>query len=114
MQEVPYPAYKWLWELQPGFVVKTKQHINLLEMFAILQCFRSRIRSPKWFHKRHLHVVDSQVCQGVLAKGRSSSVRLNSIMRRLAAMCLCSDSYIVCLWTISGWNPADSPSRAHA
>eukprot|EP00971_Amphidinium_carterae_P220797 4383649-Amphidinium_carterae.1 len=30
-QEVPYPAYRWLWNVEPGFRFTQAQHINLLE-----------------------------------------------------------------------------------
>eukprot|EP00971_Amphidinium_carterae_P061377 1215428-Amphidinium_carterae.1 len=63
-------------------------------------------------HTRYVHVVDSRVSQGVLGKGRSNEQRMNAIARRLGALQVASDTYIVGMWTISAWNPADSPSRA--
>ena len=60
---------------------------------------------------RLFHVVDSMVTSSVLAKGRSSSRVLNRILRRICALVLAADLYVLPLWTISGWNFSDSGSR---
>eukprot|EP00971_Amphidinium_carterae_P227528 4513234-Amphidinium_carterae.1 len=57
--------------------------------------------------------MDSRVCQGVLSKGRSPSVRLNNMMRRIAAVMIASNTYVLGLWTLSAWNISDIPSRIH-
>ena len=56
-------------------------------------------------------VLDSKVAANAIAKGRSSSRRLNRQLRRLLAVVLASDQYPLVLWTISKWNFADKPSR---
>ena len=61
---------------------------------------------------RMIHILDSRVVSCVLAKGRSSSERLNYTLRRVAALLLASDVYVFPLWTVSGWNCADFGSRA--
>ena len=61
---------------------------------------------------RFLHVLDSRVVSCVLAKGRSSSSKLNRVLRRVSALMLASDVYVFPLWTVSGWNFADFGTRA--
>ena len=61
---------------------------------------------------RILHVLDSRVVSCVLAKGRSSSCKLNRVLRRVSALMLASDVYVFPLWTVSGWNFADFGTRA--
>lgn len=78
---------------------------------AVLLKRRSRGRLKHGM--RYFHVLDSMVTRGCLAKGRSSSPRLNRVLRRCAAYLLGSDMYQFPLWTISRWNFADKPSRLH-
>jgi hypothetical protein len=47
----------------------------------------------------------------VFSRGRSSSPRLNRLCRRYCALACASDISVHCVWTISGWNFADKPSR---
>ena len=61
---------------------------------------------------RILHVLDSRVASCVIAKGRSSSCKLNRILRRVSALLLASDFYVFPLGTVSGWNFADFGTRA--
>ena len=112
-QEIPFPAYRWNWVVGASFRFSAIQRINQLELYAILQTFRTRVRTPSTMHQRFMHILDSRVAQGVLSKGRSSSIRLNAIMRRIAAFSVAADIYIFPLWTISQWNAADSPSCAY-
>lgn len=51
--------------------------------------------------------------RSALAKGRSSSKRLNKVVRKCNAHLLALDNYMFPLWTISRWNFADKPSRLH-
>ena len=69
--EVPYPALRWKWQ------TVTSTHGS-----------RHRGRSVKKFHTRWLHILDSMVSRGALAKGRSSSTRLNKVFKKHAAAAL--------------------------
>eukprot|EP00973_Karenia_brevis_P059961 8344120-Karenia_brevis.AAC.1 len=55
--------------------------------------------------------MDSQVAVSVVAKGRSSSIQLNTVLRRLAALCVTGNLRIIAGWCKSDTNPADHPSR---
>ena len=54
---------------------------------------------------------DSGVCVGALAKGRSSSYRLNGIMRGMVPFLIMSDVVLALLWVETESNVADFPSR---
>ena len=57
------------------------------------------------------HIVDSMVSAAVLAKGRSSSRVLNRVLRRINAVLLLTDLYVLPVWTLSGWIFSDAGSR---
>eukprot|EP00971_Amphidinium_carterae_P341061 6479678-Amphidinium_carterae.4 len=54
--------------------------------------------------------MDSRVCQRVLSKGWSPSVRHN-MMRRIGVVMIASNTYVLGLWTLSAWNISDIPSQ---
>ena len=110
-QMAPYPAFVWEWRPCQSYAWEEVHHINLLEFMAFLNYFRSISNSTAAHSKRMVHVLDSRVCSCVLAKGRSSSKILNRSLRRFAALSLAMDTYVVPLWTISGWNYCDAGSR---
>ena len=110
-QVAPYPAFIWEWRPCQSYAWDQTQHINILEFNAFLNYYRSISTSLSAHSKRMVHILDSRVCSCVLAKGRSSSKMLNRSLRRFAALSLAMDSYVVPLWTISGWNFCDAGSR---
>ena len=61
---------------------------------------------------RYFHILDSRVSACVLAKGRSSSLALNRIIRRIASILAAADLTVCPLWTISSWICSDHGSRA--
>ena len=87
------------------------QHINVLELAAVLNFLRFAARDLEWANLRVFHIVDSRVVSCVLAKGRSSSKLLNRLLRRICSVLVACDLYILPLWTISQWNFGDIPSR---
>lgn len=107
----PYPAFRWNWSTRLSFPWKHEQHINVLEVSAFLVEFRRRTRQTQGLGIRFFNITDSQVMFHVLTKGRSSSPRLNRLLRRTNALILFSGTQPVHLWTISKRNFADAPSR---
>jgi len=87
-------------------------HITLLEARAVLTGLKWVSRQPSLHHGRLPVFVDSQACLGAFAKGRSSSWKLNRILRRTAAYICATDLRISWLWIPTADNPADKPSRA--
>ena len=110
-QDYPYPAFRWEWTLKQTYPWRQPQHINILELTAVLNSWRRRMKERMRIGERVPHVCDSRVTCAVVAKGRSSSRRLNHVLRRLAALMLITDTYPMMMWTISGWMPADAGSR---
>eukprot|EP00971_Amphidinium_carterae_P057725 1141695-Amphidinium_carterae.2 len=63
---------------------------------------------------RVLQLLDSQVCVHVIAKGRSSSKRLNNIMQSALGHLLLSRQYPQPLWISSWANPSDELTRSRS
>ena len=63
---------------------------------------------------RSVNLTDSRVVLGAVAKGRSSSRRLNRLLRKCLAVSLASSKIIYNLWVSTHHNPSDYPSRFHA
>ena len=111
-QVIPYPAMVWAWRSVQAYAWQQPQHINVLELIVFFNYLRACVRVPGNHSSRILHVLDSRVASCVIAKGRSSSCKLNRILRRVSALLLASDVYVFPLWTVSGWNFADYGTRA--
>jgi hypothetical protein len=65
-----------------------EERIVLLEAHALLMALRWLASNPENFGKRIIFLIDSMALLGALAKGRSSTRRLNRLCRRVAAMLL--------------------------
>ena len=84
-----------------------------MKLHAVAVYLKRRSRTANKHHLRFMHVVGSMVSRGCLAKGRSSSKRLNQVMRKCTAQLLAMDGYLFPLWTVSRWNFANKPSRLY-
>ena len=73
---------RYVWYAVLAARYQRDEHIHLLELKANLLHLRWRLRTSKKLGSRFLHLLDSQVCLGVLTKGRSSSWRLNRVLNR--------------------------------
>ena len=104
-------ARKWKWKIAKGWKWLYKNHINVLELEALLKTIRWRARSLNIFDKRILHLVDSQVVLGVAAKGRTSSNRLSPTLHRYNLWVLACHCYPIIGWVVTHLNPSDEPSR---
>ena len=102
---------RWSWTVAHSYPFKTAEHINILELRAILHTLEWRARTSTFHSCRFLHLSDSQVCLAVLTKGRSSSRKVNRLLRRVSALCLALNVYPLWAWIESRLNPADEPSR---
>ena len=77
----------------------------------MLYYLRGVIQRYDFASLRFVHVVDSMVTAAVLAQGRSTSKVLNRTLRRIAALLLAGDLYVVPVWTVSGWIFSEYGSR---
>ena len=82
-----------------------------MEGQTFLVQIRALFREPKYHSKRCLHVFDSEGSLGSLAKGRSSSLRINRVCRKAAALQLFADTTFFFSWANSEVMPMDVPSR---
>ena len=106
------PAKLWKWRIVSGWKwTGGHEHINSLELRAILNALRWRLERQGHHGCRMLHLTDSLVCLHALTRGRTSSRKLRSSMARISALLLCTNSQ--CLWGYvrTDSNPADKPSR---
>lgn len=110
-QLFPYPSFAWRCRTVQSYAWHHDQHINIIEFTAFFNYLRSLANKKQLQHMRLVHIFDSKVVCGVLGKGRSPSRRMNRCCRRLLPLLLGMDWYIMTLWTCSGWEYADAPSR---
>ena len=111
-QLIPYPAIAWKWKCLQSYRWQNSQHINILELVSFFNYLRACVAVAENHNCRFLHVLDSRVASCILAKGRSSSTKLNRVLSRVGSLMLASDTYVLPMWTISGWNFSDHGSRA--
>ena len=83
----------------------------MLELEAAVLHVMRRMRDSKAIGCRFVHLTGSQVVAGVVAKGRSSSRKLNVVVRRLGGLLLGCHGGMVVAWCKTAENPADGPSR---
>ena len=106
------PARLWRWRIVSGWRWSgDPEHINALEMRAVLTTLKWRIHHKHQVNCRFLHLVDSLVVLHALARGRSSSRKLRSTLSRINALLLCSGNQALWGYVQTDQNPADRPSR---
>ena len=101
------------WSWQHTFKVRwpKPQHINQLELKALMLSIFRGIRTGRWSQQRIVHLSDSYVTISVVSKGRSSSVMLNRLLKVLNAHLLIHGIYLVLAHVESTENPTDGQSR---
>lgn len=106
------PSKLWRWKVVSGWKWKGQgEHINGLELRAILTTLKWRIIHKQHLKTRMIHLTDSLVCLHALTRGRSSSKRLRRTLCRINALLLASSSQAVWAYIHTDQNPADRPSR---
>jgi hypothetical protein len=87
------------------------EHINVLELRAVLLAAHWVVSHPSAVSRRVLLLVDSTVALYALWKGRSSSYPLLAVLRKISALLLVGGLTLLAGWIPSEVNPADAPSR---
>ena len=83
------PAKLWRWRTVSGWVwTGDPEHINVLELRAVLTTLRWRIEQLGQMNLRSLHLIDSLVVLHALARGRSSSRKMRKTMMRIDSLLL--------------------------
>jgi len=105
-------AREWSWRdvISTRWTMKG-EHINVLECRAIVLSLRWRYRQIEHVGTKHLHLVDSRVCLGIVAKGRTSSWRLRRVLGKVNALVIAGHGSTVLGFVRTHINPADRPSR---
>ena len=86
-------------------------HVNLEEARALLRYVQWVLRTRRHFGHRLVVLLDSKVAIGAVTKGRSGSLPLNRLVRKLAALCFAGGLVLHCVFVPTSHNPADWPSR---
>ena len=106
------PAALWKWKTAAAWKWSGgREHINVLEMRAVLCSLRWRLERKHNIRIKFLHMVDSQVCLHALSRGRSSSRKLRRTLLRINSLLLATGSQVVWTYVHTKQNPADAPSR---
>eukprot|EP00438_Fugacium_kawagutii_P000873 Skav218505 [mRNA] locus=scaffold1564:7454:12902:+ [translate_table: standard] len=85
--------HRWVWKVAQSYPWLQSEHINVLELRAILRSLEWRARTCTFHSARFMHLSDSQICISVLTKGRSSSRRINRLLRKIHSLCLALNAY---------------------
>ncbi len=102
------------WKVTTSGRFRRTGHINLQEARALKHEIGNMVMlDPEACrcHRRSVVGVDSRVLGGAAGKGRSSSYRLNGILRGLAAVLVSFRISVALPWISTKANPADHPSR---
>ena len=106
------PGSLWKWREVAGWAWKQHtDHINVLELRAILTSVRWLVEKKHLRHAKFLHLTDSLVCLHCLSRGRSSSRKLRRTLMRINALLLGADLHAYWGYIHTSQNPADRPSR---
>ena len=100
-------ASKWL--TVRAWFWKKASHINVLELASAVSNLGSVAKQSS--SVRFASFVDSAVCRGALAKGRSASFALQPMLKRACAFCIAADLYPSWIFSPTRLNVADDPSR---
>ena len=91
--------------------VKKSTRIGRLEAKGVLLCAKHKLRKLKHFGMRHLSLGDNLGIELCVERGRSFNYALLLMCRRLACLCMVTDSSFAHRWIPSEWNFADTASR---
>jgi hypothetical protein len=98
------------WKVLATCKFKESSHVNLQELRAVKLLLRNLVRSG--FKREQLVILtDSRVVLGALGKGRSSSTRLNAILRSMLGWQVLLGVDLAVCWISTTENIADDPSR---
>ncbi len=99
------------WKATSSYTFRQTSHINLQEARALKKEVSQLCSDLQQRGSIQLCFNDSRVVCGAFSKGRSSSFKLNGIMRSLVPYLVVGDITLAFLWIETHANPADHPSR---
>jgi len=98
------------WSADPTTSFRTTLHINLQECKAAKLVLKKAVARSLRPEKLACGI-DSRVLLGAWAKGRSSSTKLNGLLRSTLGWRILGQKEQACFWLASADNPGDDPSR---
>jgi len=101
------------WRVMFGYPFKKENHINVLELEALASLTR-RLVKEGLRGQRVLVLLDSRVAVGAAATGRSSSWRINRVLRKISCLALLHNMSLELVWVPTRGNPSDAPSRGRS
>eukprot|EP00438_Fugacium_kawagutii_P001864 Skav216327 [mRNA] locus=scaffold3350:102288:105260:+ [translate_table: standard] len=101
----------WIWQKAFRVHWDNLEHINPLELRAILLSLLWKARQGTLKSRRIFHLTDSYVCQSILTKGRTSSLMMRPLVQRVNAILLVSGCQLYIAHVDSMDNPTDADSR---
>ncbi|CAE7846871.1 unnamed protein product [Symbiodinium microadriaticum] len=118
-QQVPKAPSKFVsmvseclpWEVTAAYEFRQTSHINLQEARALKRELVRLAGKLNSYGMIQLCLNDSRVVVGAVAKGRSSSFKLNGILRSLVPFLILGGVSFAMLWVETHSNRADHPSR---
>ena len=99
------------WKVESSYVFRETSHINLQEARALRKEVVRMAADPKHQGKVCIFLNDSFVVTGAFGKGRSSSYKLNGILRGLLPHLVFGRLTVGIIWIETDSNIADFPSR---
>lgn len=97
------------WSVDSAWSFRRQSHINILEESALLRLAQRCVRFA--YPTRVTVLVDSNVVRGATTKGRSSSLGLSTVLRRLNAICVAAAIYLHIAFVPTRLNISDDPTR---
>ena len=98
------------WEVVDDWAFKKESHINLLEMRSLERLVEHVVKSSPG-DLRIVSLVDSNVTRCAVAKGRSSSMALASVLRRISTTLVAGGLQLCTPYCPTRLNVADDPTR---
>ena len=99
------------WRPTSSYTFRQTSHINLQEARAVKNEVKKLALEEESWGKIQVSLNDSRVVCGAFTKGRSSSFKLNGILRSMVPYLVFSHLVLSFIWVETGANPADYPSR---
>ena len=99
------------WRVTASYSFRQTSHINLQELRALRREVMKMSSTGRPLHVVQNILCDSQVAVGAVSKGRSSSYKLNGVLRGMLPYLVVPDIAMSLIYINTHCNPADFPSR---
>ena len=97
------------WKEESSWTFRKSSHINILEMASLLRLVQKLSDRAK--PTRAVALVDSHVTKGASSKGRTASIGLGAVLRRVNAHMIASSIFLCVPFCPTRLNPSDDPTR---